>query len=53
MVGWVMGLGRNVDLTRETDLQIREKCDDTTEKIVKLLEWDEDFEKIEKTAMSL
>ena len=48
-----MGLGRNVDLTRSTDVQVRQPCDKTTEQIVAHLGWETEFADIEKTIMKL
>ena len=53
MLGWVMGMGRNVDLTRPTDIQIRQKCDETTKQIVGLMGWSEDFNNIKQNVMTL
>ena len=53
LLGWAMGMARNVDLSRATDVQVREKCDETTKKIVAMMDWQDDFDQIEKKVMTL
>ena len=45
--------GSNVDFSRPSDVQIREKCDIVTKQMINLLDWEKDFEEIENSVMRL
>lgn len=53
LLGKVMGLGQNIDFSRETDLICKEKCDEITSKMVQISGWSSDFDRIKNQTMNL
>ena len=52
-LGWILGMGKNIDFSRPTDLKIHEKCDETIKKIINLLKWENEFNELENKIMKL
>ena len=48
-----MGMGQNIDFSRETDQIFQQDCDQTVKFMVEKLGWEEDWRKIKNEEMFL
>lgn len=53
LLGKIMGLGQNIDFSRDNDIIIQEKCDEVSSKIVKMSGWESDFAQIQNQTLKL